>query len=105
MSYYDNASTPMFDSFSRPAEHHVTCASIWAHRDEILNFFPEGARIVTPIGTLTITPPVRIAPYGTIQARSEQGWSLPDVIHSMRTNPNECSVTGIHSPPEDREAR
>ena len=108
MSYYDNASTPMFDSFSQPAKHHVTAFSIWAHRDEILRFFPEGCRILTPIGYLIVTPPTpKITRRGTIHAEpdSEGGptWPLSDVIHSMRVNPNECSVIGSHSLPEDRE--
>ena len=107
MSYYDNASTPMFDSFSQPAEHHVTCASIWAHRDEILRFFPDGCRIVTPLGELIVTPPEpRITPHGTIHAEPERGfpsWPLSDVIHSMRINPNECRAIGSHALPEAKE--
>ena len=104
MSYYDNASTPMFDHFSRPAEHHVTIESICTHRNEILLFFPQGCRIVTPIGTLVATPPVpKITPSGALHAESEWGWRVSDIIHSMRVNPNECNVTGTHYPPEDRE--
>jgi len=107
MSYYDNASTPMFDAFSLPAEHHVTAFSIWKHRDEILRFFPEGCRIITPLGELIVTPPApRITVHGTIHAEPERGfpsWHLSDVIHSMRINPNECRVIGSHSLPEDRE--
>jgi hypothetical protein len=102
MSDYDTASTLMFDAFSLPAEHHVTIASIWKHRDEILLFFPQGCRILTPIGTLIVTPPTpKITRRGTIHAEPSQdgfpSWPLSDVIHSMRINPNECLVTGFHS--------
>lgn len=100
MSYYDNASTPMFDAFSLPAEHHVTTFSIWKHRDEILRFFPDGCRIITPLGTLIVTPPVpSVASCGTIHAESEWNESLSDVIHSMRINPNSCRV--IDASPEE----
>ena len=103
MSYYDNASTPMFDAFSLPAEHHVTIGSIWTHRDEILHFFPDGCRIITPIGTLIATPPVpKITPSGALHAESEWGHSLSDVIHSMRINPNECRV--IPASPQEVQA-
>jgi hypothetical protein len=114
MSYYDNASTPMFDAFSLPAEHHVTIGSIWTHRDEILRFFPGGCRIITPLGSLIVTPPTPITRHGTIHAEPESGWfscrsrpstppwPLSDVIHSMRINPNECRV--IPASPEEVQA-